>query len=468
MSNDLIFDIKNKHYICKKCKIEITTNHPEFENNFDLIELLMNKDDQVEINISQNNEGNSISNEEENSKKRNNSCNNKKFHDIDEYFWKDKNLFDFLSKNIEIQKQINEELSYLLKQIFDKRYKLYPNNVCSLSEYSSHIKNKVDLYCSEDNEMSIFILYMLYINIPNLFEYVEKVVNFDTMNLQDINTFKEIIYLIGKDIKKIFKTAVNTIDKYSSFKLENVLISMFNEYLSKQNKSKGPQVIHAALINERNIFEGLIRDGITTKFTNNIVKWANDPSDDTIEEKKLIFDEDNKIKENSKNDIYINDENKNYINIENKKIQKCDAINNIKTSYNSTNCLSKNDNKNGNNNFPIITEKDFNTKDVRKLDLEDLVSYINEPKPNVNHKKKQKKKKKTKKSNKEIEKTKENSNNNNIIEENNENNIINEDQEIADFKKCIEDFTAKNNRYLYQNKIEPNISKAFIKKLEIN
>ena len=305
MSNDLIFDIKNKHYICKKCKIEITTNHPEFENNFDLIELLMNKDDQVEINISQNNEGNSISNEEENSKKRNNSCNNKKFHDIDEYFWKDKNLFDFLSKNIEIQKQINEELSYLLKQIFDKRYKLYPNNVCSLSEYSSHIKNKVDLYCSEDNEMSIFILYMLYINIPNLFEYVEKVVNFDTMNLQDINTFKEIIYLIGKDIKKIFKTAVNTIDKYSSFKLENVLISMFNEYLSKQNKSKGPQVIHAALINERNIFEGLIRDCITTKFTNNIVKWANDPSDDTIEEKKLIFDEDNKINENSKNDILL-------------------------------------------------------------------------------------------------------------------------------------------------------------------
>ena len=118
--------------------------------------------------------------------------------------------------------------------------------------------------------------------------------------------------------------------------------------------------------------------------------------------------------------------------------------------------------------YSIITEKDFNTKDVRKLDLEDLVSYINEPKSNVNHKKKQKKKKKAKKSNKEIEKTKENSNNNNIIEENNENNIINEDQEIADFKKCIEDFTAKNNRYLYQNKIEPNISKAFIKKLEIN
>lgn len=40
--------------------------------------------------------------------------------------------------------------------------------------------------------------------------------------------------------------------------------------------------------------------------------------------------------------------------------------------------------------------------------------------------------------------------------------------EIADFKKCIEDFTSQNNRYLYQKKIEPSLSKAFIKKLEIN
>ena len=112
MSKDLIFDIKNKHYICKKCKIEIKTNHPELEDNFDLIELLMNKDDQVEINISQNSDHNSNSNDEENSKKRSNSSNHKKFHDIDEFFWKDKNLFDFLSQNIEVQKQINNYLIY--------------------------------------------------------------------------------------------------------------------------------------------------------------------------------------------------------------------------------------------------------------------------------------------------------------------------------------------------------------------
>ncbi len=135
-----------------------------------------------------------------------------------------------------------------MKQIFDKRYKLYPNNVCSLSEYSSHIQNKIDIYCSEDNDMSLYILYMLHSNISNLFEYAEKVVNFDSMKFEEINTFKEIMYLIGKDMKKIFKTAVNTIDKYSSFKLENVLISMFNEYLLQKNKSKGPKVIHLSLI----------------------------------------------------------------------------------------------------------------------------------------------------------------------------------------------------------------------------
>ena len=87
---------------------------------------------------------------------------------------------------------------------------------------------------------------------------------------------------------------------------------------------------------------------------------------------------------------------------------------------------------------------------------------INDPKSNANHKKKQKKKKKSKKSSKEV---------NNIIiagKNENNNNNIDEDEDIADFKKCIEDFTTHNNRFLYQNKIEPSISKAFIKRLENN
>ena len=97
-----------------------------------------------------------------------------------------------------------------------------------------------------------------------------------------------------------------------------------------------------------------------------------------------------------------------------------------------------------------------------------MVSYINEPKSKENHKKKPKKKRKSKKSNKENKETKENENiNNNIKEMNNETNNIEEDLDISEFKKCIEDFTARNNNYLYPKKIEPNLSGAFINKLKM-
>lgn len=95
--------------------------------------------------------------------------------------------------------------------------------------------------------------------------------------------------------------------------------------------------------------------------------------------------------------IYINDENKNYNNIENTQIKKNEILNNIKAPFNDLNNTNKNDNQNENdNNIPITTEKEYNTKDVRKLDIEDLVSYINEPKPNSSHKKSKKRKRKQK------------------------------------------------------------------------
>ena len=137
MSNDLILEIKDKKFICKNftCEFENSPFNPDLQNHYELIELLMDKNDQVEINISQNIK----SNDEENSKKRNNSCEQKKDYDIDDYFLKDVNLFEWLNNNPDISTKINEEIFTLLKQIFDKRYKLYPNNVCSLSEYSTHI-----------------------------------------------------------------------------------------------------------------------------------------------------------------------------------------------------------------------------------------------------------------------------------------------------------------------------------------
>ena len=84
-----------------------------------------------------------------------------------------------------------------------------------------------------------------------------------------------------------------------------------------------------------------------------------------------------------------------------------------------------------------------------KLNIEDLVSYINEPKAKANHKKKPKKKKKSKKTNKENKENNENNENinvnNNTKETSNENNNTNEDLVIADFKKCLEEFNTRRN-----------------------
>ena len=466
MSNDLILEIKNKKYICKNfnCEFEISPLNPEFQNHFELIELLVDQNAQNETNITENSKANSHLNDEENSKKRNNSCDQKKDHDIEDYFLKDVNLLEWFRNNFDILTKINDEIFTLLKQIFDKRYKLYPNNVCSLSEYSTHIKNKVDMYCSGDYEMSIFILHVLYCHFDELFKYMDEIANFETMRLQDFSCFKEIIYLIGKDIKSIFKSAVNTIDKFANFKFSNVLIDRFNEFLIKSNKIKGTPVMHAALIKERKIYENYIKDIKNIKYTSNLKKWANEPSDDIIEKKYIKKDEVTKNNENAKNEIFQNDENKNYNNIENSQMSNNKNNDELKKSNNDSNNSIKNDDENENE----ITEKEYGNKDVHKLNIEDLVSYINEPKSKENHKKKPKKKKKSKKSNKENKETKENENiNNNIKEMNNETNNFEEDLDISEFKKCIEDFTARNNNYLYPKKIEPNLSGAFINKLKM-
>ena len=67
-----------------------------------------------------------------------------------------------------------------------------------------------------------------------------------------------------------------------------------------------------------------------------------------------------------------------------------------------------------------------------------------------------------------IKKSQKRKRNNNIKEINNENNNnIEDDFEISEFKKCIEDFTERNNHYLYPKKIEPNLSGSFINKLKM-
>ena len=470
MSNDLILAIKEKKFICKNCKKEISFPNPEQQEHFKLMGLVMDKNGQIEENIPQNNENNLLLDaEEDNAKKRYNSSDPKKVRDnddIDDYFLKGINLLEWLYRNIDVSTKINEEILVLLKQIFDKRYKLYPNNVCSLSEYSTHIKTKVDMYCNEDNSMSTYILHVLYNKFFDLFKYMDDIINFEEMNSTDFNRFKEIIYLIGKDIKTIFKSAVNTIDEFADFKFSNVLTNMFNEFLIQEKKFEGVEMKHAALIAERKIFENFIKNVGMIEYTNNLRKWANDSSDDIMEAKIIKKYKENK---NNENNIY-NDENKNYYNIENIKFTEHKPGSEIKKSNNDINYISKDDNENDNDNNSLILEKEYDNNDVLKLNIEDLVTYINEPKAKTNHKKKPKKKKKSKKICKEIKENENNisnNNNNNIKEDNFGNNNVDEDLVIADFKKCIENFTIRNNNYLYPKKIEPNISGAFISKLKM-
>ena len=109
-------------------------------------------------------------------------------------------------------------------------------------------------------------------------------------------------------------------------------------------------------------------------------------------------------------------------------------------------------------------KKENDNKDVNNFNIEDLVSYINEPKAKNNNKKKNKKKKKLKKENNvnnNEEKKSTNENNNN----NNNDNDKEKDLIVDEFKKYIEDFTSKNN-LIYPKKIEPCLSETFIRNLE--
>ena len=104
MTNNLILEIKNKNNTLKNYQIEISSDNLEHQDQFELIELLEDKIVQVGLNIVPNNEDNYIFNEKDegNSKKRNNSCDQKKVHDIDDYFLKNVNLLDWLYNNMDV------------------------------------------------------------------------------------------------------------------------------------------------------------------------------------------------------------------------------------------------------------------------------------------------------------------------------------------------------------------------------
>ena len=355
-------------------------------------------------------------------RKRSDSCKITKSHSIDKYDNnKNKLVFWLSDNNYHVENKIQEELLTLLKQIFDKRYQIYPNNVCSLSKYSTHIKNKVGMYCNEDYSMSKYILYLLYYKFSDLFEYIDKKVDIEAMKLEDFRSLKEILYHLGNDLKIIFADAVDTLCRVADFTFSNILMILFNEYLDKVNKLKEPLLIQVALTEEKNSYLHYINGIVHLDYTKNIENWVEDIIDINTEQNNNSEEKINNDKINNQNEI----------------------------------------NKNSNNIGLVNMTKENNIKDVHKLNIEDLVSYINEPKPKTNNKKKTKKKKKAKKENKE---NKEKENNNK--ENKNENTSIEEDLIFDDFKKCIEESYSKNH-FLYPKKIEPKISDSFLKQLEI-
>ena len=424
MSKQISFEIKNPFSRNKNKTIKIITNREKFHKHLELCEVLMNRpieDIHMDVDIPENeNDDNDKpkSKVKKKARKKNNSHKKIKSHDSDESCEEKEKLIVWISNNIDVETKIHKEIFLLLKQIFDKRYKLYPNNVCSLSEFSTHFKNKVEMYCYKDYDLSVYILYILYHKFVNLFEYIDKEVDIGTLKIEDFRNLKEIIYHLGNDLQNIFIDAINTVCKTFDFKFSNILMILFDEYLVGVNKLKESLMIQVALMEEKVEYLNSIDGIMKVNYTKNIENWVNDVID---------------------------------INIETENNNSEEKINNDKNILNN----------NSINNGLISKPKEYNIKDIHKLNIEDLVSYINEPKPKTNNKKKTKKKKKAKKENeenKEIE--------NNNKDNKNENTSIEEDLIFDDFKKCIEESYSKNH-FLYPKKIEPKISDSFLKQLEI-
>ena len=343
----------------------------------------------------------------------------KKKHDKSEAEIEKLKFGDWINCNKDIDQKIGEQILKLLIDIFDKRYALYPNNICSLSEYSLQCKSKLNSICSKFNELSLYMLYKLYSQIIPFYKCLDLKLKFKTITPIKYENIKEILYYVSNDLSEIFKNPLENEeeeddddeDKY--FKLSHILIVMLEDYLIKENKlcdklhlkSKSPLYI------AKENFEKFLQ-------LINKIYFIKD-YEILLKEKLSLVDEQNVDKEDEKSSIKIDE--------------------NIKN-------INDNDKENKNNIVEEKKDKEEN-KANKDLSIEDLVNFINEPKKNEN-KKKRKKKNKNKNKNKKNEKDK--------CEE--------EDIEFLNYKKDIEIYTQNIS---YVKKIRPKYSKNFIKIMTI-
>ena len=335
---------------------------------------------------------------------------------------------EWIKFNKELHKKIKDEILNLLIDIFNKRYKLYPNNMCRLSPFATKCKKNIELYCPKYYEISIYLLYVLNKQFIPFCKYIDENINFKNNNNLKYENIKEILYYVGKDLKKIFKNALEDTD---DFKFTNILIVILEEYITKNNKKEEKKIRNIAMCKEKDNFEIFLKDihnlYFKKEYENDLIKRIKFGNED--ENKNMNFNEEKET--NSIEKIEIKEKNEN-ININDNKTDKKDQ--------------KANDDKNNNG-------------AIQNLNIDDLINFINEPKTNDNNNKKKKKKKKKK--DKKVEKV-EKKEKVEVVEEDNIN--LDEDLDIINYKKSLEEFSESVTKI---KKIKPKYSEQFLKRLQM-
>ena len=361
-------------------------------------------------------------------------------------------LKDWLAVNIENSKKIEEDIEELIIEIFVNRYNSYPEKDCPLSENALESKKQIEQFCPKFYEFSIYLLYVIYQKFNTFFEYLEKEINFKSRSINELNKIKEILFLTGIDIKKVFEKAF---EKTNDFNLSNILIIMFDEYLEKENKIKiCKEIKNSPFYKEKEKFSKYLK--IVSK---NIYFFDIESEIDKDKDKE----EDNHKKNNllNENKYIVSDKEDNNDNSNNNEEEKSETIIKIKED-NDINNQSDKENKQKNNdnnkkNQKIKSLENNNEKNilVQDLNIDDLLNYINDS-DNKDNQKKRKKKKKGKKNEKNKIKEEE--------KEKEENEYIEKDLVFLNYKKALEEYTKKVAK---TKKVKPIYSEEFLKKIQI-
>ena len=337
---------------------------------------------------------------------------------------------EWIKYNKELHQKIEEEVLQLLIDIFNKRYKLYPNNMCGLSPFATQCKKNIELFCPKYYEISIYLLFVLNKQFIPFCKYLDENIDFKSISHANYENIKEILYYVGKDLKKIFKS---TLEDTDNFKFSSILIVILEEYLTKNNKREEKKIKNIAMCKEKETFDNAL------KCINNL-HFQKEYEIDLIKKVKFGNEDENK-NSNEEKDINNNknSKEKKEIKIENNNVGNNNNVHNKKEKIN--------DDKNNNDNNGAM----------QNLNIDDLINFINEPKTNDNNKKKKKKKKKKDKKDKKIEKVE-------IIAEDKDNINLDEDIDIINYKKSLEEFSESVSDI---KKIKPQYSEKFLKRLQM-